>query len=357
MLRTQLKRVSLTTPRIHHGPCRNRLGTRTAKRTISNINFSDSAIRVPLLRPTLWALAATTTIYLGCAAFDVYRDVRRAKKRGILREGGRVGSYDEFEYDKRHGRPRHSPQSEPAAASHHSPLPSLLLLDQLRVMLAGHTDAEKVIMGCLAVNISALGATYLAGGAALQPFIRFPMSSPPFTLLTNVFCHSSALDACLTGLLILQPTGDIAQSHIFQGNGSHMTAFYFSTAILSTLGDQFATVLPSRTYRFNRFLPISGSGGMAMAMLGAWATLQPESKVGMMFIPGLSFSIKDIMAALAVYNTVGIFVGMPFVTAHHGAHLCGLALGSGYVYFGGEKRIWRPTRKVAFYSMKALRII
>lgn len=91
-------------------------------------------------------------------------------------------------------------------------------------------------------------------------------------------------------------------------------------------------------------------------MLGAWATLHPNARLGIMFIPG-SYTVENFMTALVLFELYGLFIGFPYLHFGHGAHLTGLALGFAYVYFDGKKHVWRPARKLAFGGMKLVKMV
>ncbi|KAI1380940.1 hypothetical protein F4677DRAFT_405185 [Hypoxylon crocopeplum] len=341
MLRAHLGRISLQTHR-------SLIGAGLPKRTFGSSIPGGRTKRpqVPILKPSLWALAATTTIYVWCATYDVYQDVQDAKRKGWFREGS-ANSFQDLEAAKSRSRTQHITSRSSSSAWY--PL-------GLGEMLAGFSDAEKVNLCAMALNISLFGATSLAPGAFMQHFSHVPISSPNYTLLTSVFGHSGLLHLGVNTLMLLQLGPGVARSKTFEGNGGHFAAFFLSAGILSSLGDQLATTLWTRTYWANRFAPAMGASGVIMAMLGVWATTNPNAEVGIMFLPG-SYSIQNVVAAMVLFEACGLFIGFPFFNIGHGAHLAGLAVGSAYVYFDGKRYMWRPSRRLAFNTMKRLHIV
>ncbi|KAI1662720.1 hypothetical protein F4813DRAFT_384301 [Daldinia decipiens] len=343
MLRTQLRRIALPTP--------NRLsGAGLSKRTLVYIP-GEGLPPVPILRPTLWAFAATATIFLGCAAYDVRRDVQNAKRKGLFRDGS-VASYEDLEDAKHRGHVVHSLFRNPPPP----PPPKWHLPGRIGEMLAGHTDAEKLILGFSALNISLLGASSLVPGAFIQYLAHTPCFSPNYTHLTSMFGHTGPLHAGINTLALLQMGPEVARTSVFEGNGSHFAAFYLSTGIFSSLGSHLGTVLPTRIYKFNRLVPGLGASGVLYGMLGAWATQYPDARLGIMFIPG-SYTVENFMTALVLFEVYGLFIGFPYIHLAHAAHLSGLAVGAAYVYFDGKNRLWRPTRKLAFGGMKLVKMV
>ncbi|KAI0838695.1 rhomboid family-domain-containing protein [Hypoxylon sp. FL0890] len=345
MLRAQLKRISLV-------PIPRSLTRAGSSRRRFLSHFSGEQFEfppVPVLRPTLWAIAATATIVIGCAAYDVRRDVQAVKRRGLFKEGG-ISSYEDLEYATRHRSNAHNTSSRSSSTSKWFPS------TQISTVLAGYTDAEKFALGAAAFNMGLVGASSLAPGTFIQYFGHTPALSPNYTLLTSAFGHSGLLHAGINSFVLLQFGPQLSRSHIFEGNGSHFAAFYLSAGILSSLGDHLATILPTRKYKFNRFIPALGASGVINALFGAWGTLDPDARVGMFPFPG-SFAIRDMMAFLIVLEMYGLIVGFPLLSAAHAAHLSGLGIGVSYVYFDGANRIWRPTRRSVFNWMKRLKMV
>ncbi|KAI0885709.1 uncharacterized protein GGS22DRAFT_132931 [Annulohypoxylon maeteangense] len=342
MLRFSLRRVSLSASRssissIRTGPLRRTFGS-----------YSPELPKVPILRPTIWALAATATIYIGCATHNVYREARIVKRRGDYKEDV-IKSYDDLEYVKKRGdgfrRNLPLPRKERWFPTGH-----------LSAIQSGYTGAEIMTIYFSALNVSLFGAKFLAPSSVMPYLSHVPAFSPNYTLLTSIFGHSGLLHVSLNTFVLLQFAPRVTKSHLFQGNGNHFTAFYLSAGILSSLGHQVGTILPTRTYRFNRFAPAAESSGVIMAVIGAWATMNLNEKVGIMFLPG-SYAVQDLVTFMVALDTFGLFFGLPFLSTAHAAHLSGLAFGWAYAHFDGEKKLWRPTCRSAFLLMKQLKMI
>ncbi|KAI2463632.1 hypothetical protein F4781DRAFT_426201 [Annulohypoxylon bovei var. microspora] len=343
MLRFQLKRISLSA---HRSPARAGPSKRGFGSFISGIDLP----KVPVLRPTLWAIAATATIYVGCATYNVYREVRIVKQRGDYKEDA-INSYDDLDDVRKRGNSSHRIPSRPQTAA-----AKWLPTGQLSTILRGYTDAEKLTLCAAALNVSLVGANSLTLGSVERFFCHVPALSPNYTLLTSAFGHAGLFHVAVNTVVLLQFAPEVARSRIFRGNGSHFAAFYLSAGILSSLGNHLGTILPTRTYRINRFAPASGASGVIMALIGAWATMNPDEQIGILFIPG-AFSARDMMTATVLFETFGLFIGIPYISVAHAAHLSGLAIGSAYAYFNGQKNLWHPTCQSAFLWMKRLKMI
>ncbi|KAI2625942.1 hypothetical protein GGR54DRAFT_593763 [Hypoxylon sp. NC1633] len=244
---------------------RNLTGARSSKRTFASHIPGVQLHPVPILRPTLWAFAATATIYIGCAAYDVRRDVRDAKRRRLFRDGI-VGSYDDFEkaYSSSRFRSRRSSSDDD---DDDDESPKWLPMGQIAELFAEHSGAMKFTMGAVALNNVLFLANSFAPGPFMQRFSHIPVSSPNHTMLTSIFVHYGLMHIAVNTWVLFQFAPQVAQSRLFEGNGSHFAAFYLSTGILSSLGEQFATILPTRTYRMNRYARGVGASGVLMASM------------------------------------------------------------------------------------------
>ncbi|KAI1207149.1 uncharacterized protein F4807DRAFT_189069 [Annulohypoxylon truncatum] len=341
-----------------HLPNAHQLGRRTPLGAGPlNRRFGSSYIpgaelpKVPVLRPTIWAIAATATIYIGCATYSVYREVRVVKQRGDYEEYV-INSYDDLEYVRRRGDSSHRiPSRRQTTAAKWYPT------EQLWTIFKGRTDADIMLLCAAALNLSLFGISPLAPGSVAPYLKHIPVSSPNKTLLTSAFGHSGAIHTTLSTVVLLQLASKTTRSRVFEGNGSHFAAFYLSTGIFTSLGHQLATLLPTRKYRFFRLTPARGASGVICAFLGAWATMNPNMRLSFLFLPGYSFHVQDFLAFMVILETYGLFIGLPYKSMPHAAHLSGLAIGSAYTYFDGKKNVWHPTCQSAFLLMKRLKMI
>ncbi|KAI1098618.1 hypothetical protein F4804DRAFT_324296, partial [Jackrogersella minutella] len=341
MLRSQLIRVSLPAHRSLTGAGR-------LKRGFGSSDLARMLPPVPILRPTLWAIAATATIYVGCATYEVYRETRIAKQNGQWKES--VNSYDDLVKVRGYwGLLIGRPTPRPSSVSKWFPT------EQVSSMMKGHSSAENLTICISAFNVGLVGAGYLAPNSIAPYFHHVPALGLNYTLLTSAFGHHGIFHVMVNTFMLLQFTPEVAKSRVFRGNGSHFAAFYLSAGILSSLGNHIGTVLPTRKYRFNRLAPAAGASGVCMALLGAWATINPDQKVGILFVPG-SYAARDMVGFIALVDLVGFFIGIPYLHFAHAAHLAGLAFGHAYVRYDARNKIWIPTCRSVFTCMKRLKM-
>ncbi|KAJ8128999.1 hypothetical protein O1611_g4634 [Lasiodiplodia mahajangana] len=103
-------------------------------------------------------------------------------------------------------------------------------------------------------------------------------------------------------------------------------------------------------------MPALGASGALFALFGILGVSFPYAEVGIILLPG-SIPIGEALTYVALFDAIGIFVKYPFIRLGHAAHLGGLALGVAYAKYGGDKKIWRPGRRIAFKTMRSLGVI
>ncbi|KAI0858691.1 hypothetical protein F4860DRAFT_505259 [Xylaria cubensis] len=291
-------------------------------------------VRVRLLGPTLWSIAACSTIYLGCAAFEVYQDARRAREKTT--QWSRKGTAPTFE-DLQSLRDRASANARSNRIS-------------------GPESPEFLSPGELTRSTMAVtAAVHLASSffpTMKYHFAHTPALSPNYTLLTSVFGHGGLLHLGfnLYGMYILMPRAE--RSPTLEGSSAHLAAFYASAGILSSLASQVTAVWPGGT----AYTAGLGASGALFALLGIVGVSYPKAQVGIVFLPG-SIPITEAMVYLALFDAIGIFVRYPYIRLGHAPHLAGLALGYTYAKQNGGKNIWRPGRKVAFKVMRSIGVV
>lgn len=123
----------------------------------------------------------------------------------------------------------------------------------------------------------------------------------------------------------------------------------FSTGVCASLGkEQFLAMylsggvvssLASHVFKVAMRCPgpSLGASGAIMALLGYFCTQNPNAQLGIVFIPGISFSADSALKAVMCLDAVGIALG--WRTFDHAAHLGGALFGLLYALYG-TKHIW-----------------
>ncbi|KAI8633900.1 rhomboid-domain-containing protein [Xylariaceae sp. FL1651] len=308
------------------------LGFRTSNSRTFKRSFGADYQPLPqvrLLGPALWSFAACSTIYLGCVTYEVYQDVQHAKAKGIrstYKSGPRTFEELERTSNRVVGRSTYGQSERPEFSA-----------------------PQKLTAGVMALTAGVHVASNAVPGL-MNYLMHVPAVPNNYTLLTSVFGHSGLihLGMNLYGMWWLMPSA--ARSPTFKESNAHLTAFYLSAGILSSLAQHATTIWPRR---MDRFIPSLGASGALFAMLGVIGMSYPNTHVGILFLPG-SWPITQALAGIAIFDAVGIFYRYPYVSLGHAAHLGGLAIGVAYVKYGGDKKIWRPCRRLAFNSMRSL---
>jgi rhomboid-like protein len=294
-------------------------------------HLQDQPVRIA--GPVIWCITATGVIYLGCAVNEVLREVRSsADTRRGWRFQRSQSSYEDLDSAQRQGR----------TPSSHAPLGVFDGSGSPLGLWRSLPEVEKLVLANVALNTS----LYFTQGAIVGHFYHFPVYNRNYTMFTSIFNHSSVLHLALNMYLVYRFAQPVAYSPTFGGSGSHLAAFYLSSGVLSCLALQLEAAVPSR-----RFVAGAGSGGVLMALLGAFAMSNPDTAFGLPLLPG-SVSASTLLICTAAFDTYGLLFGIPWFRVNHSTNLAGLAFGAAYIHFDGRKRLWEPTKKLAFNVMR-----
>lgn len=316
---------------------------RSTQRNFSSQPTSFELPPVRVLRPTLWCFGAAGLIYIGCAAYEVRKDVELVK-RVRKGNGGKFSSNDFAAVDFFGNQYRiQRIISDPGLR-----FPDFDNLDQQFQSMSGPT---KMIGTAMALNLT----LYPLGRVlpALQTRIwHIPAVSPNYTLLTSMFGHAGLLHLGLNTYVLANFAQPVARTRTFEGSGSHLTAFYLSSGIFASLAHHLTSIWPNPA---SRVVPALGASGGIMALLSAFALSYPQAGIGILFIPG-SLPAPQALALLSLFELYGLFRGYGFRLAH-GAHLGGLLVGAAYIQFDGRKYVWNPTRRFVHAQMCRLNMV
>ncbi|MCJ1328024.1 hypothetical protein MMC10_004699 [Thelotrema lepadinum] len=299
------------------------------------------------LSPIIWTIAAVGTFYVGFAAYDVYKDAQKVKKRRLHPnseitwndvESGKTTAFIRDMFSKQARDP-------PSLDDLFSPTAMSAYFNQL-------SGPEKLKWGALGLNTGFFALSTLSPDFAFK-LCHVPVLSRNYTLLTCTFGHTGLLHLGMNMYCLLNFFPPVANSKTFEGNSSHLAAFYLSSGVVASLAYHLSAGWPSPALRY---APGLGASGVIYAFLGAFGVQYPEAPVGIIFLP-FSFAARDALAALALFDAYGLFVGYKSIKFAHAAHLGGMAVGAAYVYLDGKNTLWKPARKVAFRQMKMLGMI
>lgn len=285
-----------------------------------------------ILGPTLWVFAVSGTIFLGCAASEVYQDVQQ-----LRRPVGTV-TYDSIEVARKLRGLRES-----ATISQFS------LLDVFTTPWTRLNSAEQMLVTTGGLNLATFGLQRLHL-EIFGLFLHFPLDTRNFTLFSSMFAHSSLLHLGVNtfGLFAVGPS--VAAQPTFESSGAHLAAFYLSGGLFASLAQHVASSISKY-----RFTPSLGASGALYAILGAWALSDPQQEFGFFLTP-IKLSAHQFLCAIVAFETWGTLIGWGLPLGH-AAHLGGVLVGVGYVYLDGKKKVWQPTRRFAFNQMRRLNMV
>ncbi|CAJ1072175.1 presenilins-associated rhomboid-like protein%2C mitochondrial isoform X1 [Xyrichtys novacula] len=109
-------------------------------------------------------------------------------------------------------------------------------------------------------------------------------------------------------------------------------AVYMSAGVISTMVSYMCKTATGRLY------PSLGASGAVMAVLAAVCAKVPEAKLGIIFLPMVTFTAGNALKTLIAMDTAGLILGWRLFD--HAAHLGGALFGVWYVAYG-HKLIWR----------------
>ncbi|KAI3374341.1 hypothetical protein L3Q82_006179 [Scortum barcoo] len=109
-------------------------------------------------------------------------------------------------------------------------------------------------------------------------------------------------------------------------------AVYLSAGVISTMVSYMCKTATGRLH------PSLGASGAVMAVLAAVCAKVPEAKLGIIFLPMITFTAGNALKALIAVDVAGLIMGWRLFD--HAAHLGGALFGVWYVAYG-HKLIWR----------------
>ncbi|CAK7272316.1 hypothetical protein SEPCBS119000_005057 [Sporothrix epigloea] len=289
---------------------------------------------VRLFRPALWCVTAVGTIYTVCGLVDARQRTARIDEMARRRR--------EAYYGLPTWPPSPSSSSPPPSSSYASAFANLPGPTKLMGSLVA-TNVGVFAMERLLPQTSVLFSHVPAGAAAGG-------LNTNLTLLTSAFGHVGVPHLLLNMYGLVQFLPPVANSRTFDGSASHLAAFYLSAGILSSYAFQVASAWPRP---MDRMIPARGASGAVMAIVGAFGMAYPDRQLGVILIP-FSLPASQFLLGLAAFETYGLFVGFKRLPLAHAAHLAGLALGSAYVYWDGQRHIWAPVQRWTFSGYNKL---
>lgn len=180
---------------------------------------------------------------------------------------------------------------------------------------------------------------------------RVPRFQP--TMLKYFCSNPGSKNVCLPMLL-----STFSHYSFFHLMANMYVLHSFSTGAVATLGkEQFlglylsAGVISSFTSYLYKTVTKQpglslGASGAIMAILGYVCTQYPDTKLGIILLPFLTFSAGAAIKVIVGIDTAGVLMGWKLFD--HAAHLGGAACGIGWAYWGNE-HMWKKRDPILQY--------
>uniref|UniRef100_A0A8C2ZVK4 rhomboid protease n=1 Tax=Cyclopterus lumpus TaxID=8103 RepID=A0A8C2ZVK4_CYCLU len=193
------------------------------------------------------------------------------------------------------------------------------------------TEGQKTVTGIIAVNVVVLCCWRIP--SLQRSMIKYFMSNPAsktqcLPMVLSSFSHYSVVHL-VANMYVLWTFSTGIVSLLGK---EQFLAFYLSAGVISTMISYMCKTATGRLH------PSLGASGAIMAVLAAVCTKMPEAKMGIIFLPMITFTAGNALKALVAIDTAGLILGWRLFD--HAAHLGGALFGIWYVAYG-HKLIWR----------------
>ncbi|XP_067095994.1 presenilin-associated rhomboid-like protein, mitochondrial isoform X1 [Osmerus mordax] len=216
-------------------------------------------------------------------------------------------------------------------------------LEKLRPQKQGHirkqinqwwnslSEGQQIVSGIIAANAVVFCCWRVP--SLQQSMIKYFTSNPASKtlcspMLLSTFSHYSVFHMAANMYVLWS----FSSSIVSVLGREQFVAFYLSAGVISTL---FSYVCKTATGRLG---PSLGASGAIMTVLAAVCIKMPEAKLGIIFLPMLSFTAGNALKAIVAMDTAGVLLGWRFFD--HAAHLGGALFGIWYIMYGHEL-IWK----------------
>ncbi|KAI8910926.1 hypothetical protein EDD86DRAFT_232157 [Gorgonomyces haynaldii] len=203
------------------------------------------------------------------------------------------------------------------------------------------TDGQRLAIGIIAVNTVVFGLWQIPTMSRFMTkhFLHIPSSGKSYTLFTSTFSHSGGLHFLFNMFGLWSFFGPWQ----FRGGYTpeHAAAFYLGAAGFSALGSHFSSLVR----------PFHGSLGASGALFGvfaAYAVDNPHAQVGIVFLPGIRFTLEQLLPALVLFDLAGFL--LRWRGLDHAAHLSGVAFGFLYANYG--RPLWNQVQRDRMIAKK-----
>nr|KAJ3419170.1 hypothetical protein HK105_007314 [Polyrhizophydium stewartii] len=213
-----------------------------------------------------------------------------------------------------------------------SPTPEFLvnIRDIIRDRWRRMTSAEQTTAAIIGVNTAVFLAWQIPalGRFMSTHFLRRATSSRSYTLLTSAFSHHSLLHLAFNMIALNGFFNFVQLSQ--RMSPEEAVFFYTSAAVTASFGSHLVTKLMPVAMRAGA--ASLGASGAVWAVLAAATSINPEMRASIIFIPGTSLPLGDLVFVLMALDLAGLV--LRWRTFDHAAHLAGALAGFAYANYG-----------------------
>ncbi|XP_020504980.1 presenilin-associated rhomboid-like protein A, mitochondrial [Labrus bergylta] len=207
----------------------------------------------------------------------------------------------------------------------------ILLMSLVDDFWGSLTEGQRTVTGIIAVNAVVLCCWRipLMQRSMIKYFTSNPASKTKcLPMILSSFSHYSIFHMA-TNMYVLWTFSSGIVSLLGK---EQFLAVYMSAGVISTMVSYMCKTATGRLY------PSLGASGAVMAVLAAVCAKVPEAKLGIIFLPMVTFTAGNALKALITIDAAGLMLGWRLFD--HAAHLGGALFGIWYVAYG-HKLIWR----------------
>ncbi|XP_041804383.1 presenilins-associated rhomboid-like protein, mitochondrial isoform X2 [Chelmon rostratus] len=207
----------------------------------------------------------------------------------------------------------------------------ILVMSMVDDFWSSLTEGQRTVTGIIAVNAAVLCCWRIP--SMQRSMIKYFTSNPAsktrcLPMVLSSFSHYSIIHM-MANMYVLWTFSSGIVSLLGK---EQFLAVYMSAGVISTMVSYMCKTATGRLY------PSLGASGAVMAVLAAVCAKVPEAKLGIIFLPMVTFTAGNALVALVAIDTAGLILGWRLFD--HAAHLGGALFGVWYVTYG-HKLIWR----------------
>ncbi|CAN9502718.1 unnamed protein product [Ophioblennius macclurei] len=193
------------------------------------------------------------------------------------------------------------------------------------------SEGQKTVAGIIAINVAVLCCWRIP--SMQRSMIKYFTSNPAsktrcLPMILSSFSHYSIIHMVANMYVLWTFSSGIVS---LLGKEQFL-AVYMSAGVISSMVSYTCKAATGRLY------PSLGASGAVMAVLAAVCAKVPEAKLGIIFLPMVTFTAGNALKALVAMDAAGLILGWRLFD--HAAHLGGALFGIWYVAYG-HKLIWR----------------